>query len=299
MEKAIMGFPFRQIGEGLRWMSLQGGGWDAIAWILYVGISIVPIVYLFYKAKHKQSVRGIESMLLVLISLGLFAVIYIMINPGILSEKYQLLGGTEFCVSLWSGIVIYIVLVITRSVKNANAEMLLHHMRIGLIVLGVLLLLFSIMGIFTELLPAIADMRKGNRSPIDDLSWEIGKADPLETSSLAMWVVYLIKQISVIAEIIVIRYAIKLIDAIKRNRYSEETITSAKELGDICLKSAIVIAVIPLVINLLQLWCSDLYVLSYQYTIPIVSILMIIGIYLLAHYFAVDKEIKEENDMFI
>ena len=299
MEKEIMGFPFKLIGEGLRWLSLQGGIWDILAWILYIGISLVPIAYLLYKAKVRRIPLCGADFWLVLISLSLFAVLYIMINPGILPEEYLLMGGVEFCVTLWSEIVLYLVLVMCRAVKACDASGLLCSMRIGLIGLAVALAAFSVLGVFTELLPEIEAMRNGNSSAIDDITWELGMTDPLEMSAMGLWMVYLLKQISVVAEIVVIRYGLKLLRAIEVDRYSDATIAAAKNLGDVCLTATIVIAVMPLLINLLQLGWSGLHVLHYQYAIPIVPILIIIGVYLLAHCFAADKAVKEENDMFI
>lgn len=302
MEKEIMGFPFKLIGEGLRWLSLQGGIWDLLAWVLYIGISLVPIAYLLYKVKVRRVPFCGADFWLVLISLSLFAVLYIMINPGILPEEYLLMGGVEFCVTLWSEIVLYLVLVMCKAVKAAKAcgeARLLQYLRLGMIVLAVALAAFSVLGIFTELLPEIEAIRNGNSSAIDDLSWELGMADPLEMSAMGMWMVYLLRQISVVAEIVVIRYGLKLLRAIEADRYSDATIAAAKNLGDVCLTATIVIAVMPLLINLLQLGWSGLHVLQYQYTLPIVPILMIVGVYLLAHYFAADKAVKEENDMFI
>ena len=44
--EALLAFPFAQIGQGLRWLSLSGPGGDLAAWMLYLLLSLLPCLWL-------------------------------------------------------------------------------------------------------------------------------------------------------------------------------------------------------------------------------------------------------------
>ena len=80
---AAMAFPFEQIGIGLRSLSLSSWLGNAAAVVVYFAISLLPVTALFiFRQKRKLCA---EDGLMGLLSVVLFAVLYLMTNPGIIS----------------------------------------------------------------------------------------------------------------------------------------------------------------------------------------------------------------------
>lgn len=75
-------FPLEQIGIGLRWMSLQGGLKNTIAIVIYIALCLTPLMFFILNLRKKKI--NAEDILMPVLSLVLFYVIYMMINPGLL-----------------------------------------------------------------------------------------------------------------------------------------------------------------------------------------------------------------------
>lgn len=80
--KQIIFFPYYQISNMLRIMSLSGNIGNIVSWAIYILISIIPII-LFIRIKKKNNLKNIDY-LLFLISLLIFSTIYLGINPNII-----------------------------------------------------------------------------------------------------------------------------------------------------------------------------------------------------------------------
>lgn len=103
---SLTAFPFRQIGLGLRLLSLSGNAGNTAAILLYAGLCLSPTVYFLLRLKNGRA-RG-EDGLLLLGSVLLFAVIYWMINPGDLSWNYGAAELSPF-IQPFLGVTVYSV----------------------------------------------------------------------------------------------------------------------------------------------------------------------------------------------
>ena len=56
----LVAFPFEQIGAGLRVLSLSGGIGNGIAVVLYIVLSLIPIV-IFYLSCQKHIIKGVAA----------------------------------------------------------------------------------------------------------------------------------------------------------------------------------------------------------------------------------------------
>ena len=79
----LIAFPFEQIGAGLRILSLSGAVGNVIAIILYMLLGLIPAGIWGFLHWRKKS-EPLDFMLLAISAL-LFATLYYMINPGLLS----------------------------------------------------------------------------------------------------------------------------------------------------------------------------------------------------------------------
>lgn len=143
---SIFSFPFEQIGQGLRALSLSGTFGNIVAILLYTALSISPVLYMAYRKRKGRLIR--EDFFLPFISLCLFVGIYIYINPGYLrnfvapfavSDSYLLAIGS----TLWSIIICYVVFRILHDVEHKESIDLLRLMQ-NLLTIVILLVIWNI-----------------------------------------------------------------------------------------------------------------------------------------------------------
>lgn len=77
---ALLSFPFKQIGMGLRALSLSGGVGNGAALAIYFILCLAPAALLLL-IRRKRRLMG-EDALPALLSVLLFPVLYLMINPA-------------------------------------------------------------------------------------------------------------------------------------------------------------------------------------------------------------------------
>ena len=78
--EALLAFPFAQIGQGLRWLSLSGPVGDLAAWTMYLLLSLLPCLWLAVRVMKKRAKA--EDALLGLAACLLLVVLYRMVNPA-------------------------------------------------------------------------------------------------------------------------------------------------------------------------------------------------------------------------
>ena len=91
-----------------------------------------------------------------------------------------------------------------------------------------------------------------------------------------------------------------MVDQLRADRYSQETISAAEKLSRICRISVTVMIITSIAVNLSQflIW-TKVYKANYVVDIPLFSIAMCIAVLLLSKFIASDKALKEDNDMII
>jgi hypothetical protein len=124
----LMSFPFAQIGGLLRALSLAGAFGNIAAILLYAALGLAPLLLLFWRVRKKKA--HLEDSLLVALSALLFFMMYLMINPALISKMFvpgsmsgvgkAVLGGTFY--SLLIGYLIFRLL--RRISRSGTAEML-------------------------------------------------------------------------------------------------------------------------------------------------------------------------------
>ena len=269
-------FPFEQIGGLLRILSLSGVVGNIIAILLYVGICLVPsIVYL---QLYKKKKAGKVDLLLPVLSLVLLLVIYYMINPGLFivtvpGSSKMMLGMLFY--SVFFG---YLILRILDKCMKSNAEWLEKSLRI--------LLFFVVMvfvyNIIVECLGKLFPVEEWNVSFVFNSLRSVVDALPL------------------VLDIVIIFGGIQLLDAMKKDRYSEEAIFSAEKLAKICIYSLVITILSGIALNALQVvFRNQLNDVNLVINIPLLSILFTLAVLILAKYIRETQKMKEELDMFI
>ena len=283
----IISFPFLQIGQGMRTLSLAGGVGNVIAVILYIFFCSTPIVMVLLIRN-----KNFEDVLLPVLSIVLFVVMYYMINPGILPIATNaihigraLLGGIAY-----SLIMAYCVLRILRVFYKASAKDLARYIGIALQLFNILFVVYIFGFIFGRMLRAFDVLRIGN----------IGHEHLLGTTYVFIFLRHAVIALPYFLNIWIVFTALRLLDAININLYSDETISAAKYVSKACGCALKIMVLSSAGLNVLQLMLlSSLHDINSSIDIPVVSITFVLGALLLTRYMVENKALKDENNQFI
>jgi hypothetical protein len=289
---AVLAFPFEQLGAGLRALSLSGTAGNVIAIVLYAALSLAPLAVLAWRGL-KERLRG-EDALLVVLSALLFAVLYLMVNPG----DIRMFGGAEgspagkavLGVTVYSVLCGYLVLRVLRLFFRSGTEKLQKYLDVMLYLLNIVFV-YEIFGAgLGELLDSFKSLLASNR----------GSEQLLGTSYAFLVLQYIVNVIPYVMDIVIVFYAGRFLSELRDDRYSDASVASAGRLSRWCKIALIVMVLSQIAFNLLQLlFAGDLHVMNSRVNIPVLSVLFVLAVLLLSRYLAESKKLKDDNDMFI
>lgn len=265
----IMAFPFEQIGEILRALSLSGSFGNGAALAIYMFTCLLPAVWGLYRKDYP----------LCGLSVILFPVLYYMVNLPAGDEQFlpvwkAMLGGLA-----WSGIVCVCVLKLLRLFKNGKKEQLFGYLRI-LLCIACVLFGYCILSSLAGLKTAFHEAQ--------------GCTDRLMT------IVHFVNDaLTYGMDILVTVFGWKLVNKVlSENR--AETETAANRLADLACLSLSVITVSGVVLNALQLaLMSKLSNVNVTVEIPFVSLAFVLAVLLAARLIAENRKLADDNDLFI
>jgi len=283
----IMAFPFAQIGRGLRALSLPGGVGNIIAIVLYVVFCLVPMIPLPLIRNKKA-----EDVLLPVISIVLFVVMYFMINPGI-TRVAAIAGPMEqvlYSSIVYSLLIAYGVIRVLRLFDSATPHRLGRYMGVMLHLLNIIFI-FAAFGLtFAQMLAAFEALRAGNTIPGQQLS----------ATYVFLALQHIVRALPYVLNVWVVLAVQRLLAALTADPYSKETLLAAKLVSRVCVVVLTVSVLAAAGFNLSQLIFVDLlHVVNSNLNFPVTSVLFVLGALLLTRYIAENKQIKDENDMFV
>ena len=288
----LFAFPFAQIGVLLRQLSLAGNAGDATAWALYIGMSLLPVAYLVYR--HKKERATLVDALLVLLSVLLFAALYMMINPFMLrnivpaaelmDQGMIFLGASIYCV-----LISYAILRALRLFQKVDTPRMFSYLRTLLCVLCAVLVL-SIFGIgLSSLLQALRSFRETNTM-----------GNPLGVSYAFLVLQYFVKELPAVFSIAILFQSFSLIDALCEGIYSDNAVQEAVKLSKLCKAAVVAMMLSQIGINIAQLLFGKVvFNSSYVLTIPLMSIAFVLMALLFAKFIEQGKQIKDDNELFV
>ncbi len=302
----LLGFPFVQVGYGLRVLSLLGGGGNALALVIYVVLSAVPLLYLVWLWK-KRELFG-EDCLLVVLSILSFFTLYYMINPSLIPGMADFLWSDSgnFYKSLFSGTIYglvfcYVILRIVRVLKGADKEKLQAYLVILLRILAVVFVYLAFGACVQNLLAEMENLRAGNTMIVEGWHPMLG----LTYSGLGISYGFLVlrclaNMLPYLLDVAVTLAALDLLSAMKEDCYSEESIRASEKLSQLCVVSLSVTVVVTALLNILQLmFLGELHAVHISVSIPVLSVAFALAVLLLNRLLGENKTLKEDNDLFI
>jgi len=283
-------FPFEQIGWGLRFLSLSSTVGNVAAIVVYMAVCLIPAATLFLLWKKRKLYA--EDALLCLLSAVLFAVIYIMINPGFIGSPLAgqpvmkaVLGGVVY--SIFFG---YIILRMVHLFSAGSTDKLISYMRIMLGLLSVLFVYIVFGSCFESLLGSIKSLQAGNT----------GNEDILGVSYAFLVLQYIADAAPYALNVFVVFSALRLLSEMRADRYSAAALSAAERMTHLCGGALVATVLVNICFNVLQLlFIKSLMTINTSIQIPVIPIAFVLSALLLTRLAAENKQLKDDNDMFI
>lgn len=289
----VIAFPFEQIGILLRLLSLSGSLGNAVSIVVYAALCLIPALVLLLLRKKRKLCT--EDALLAVSSAVLFAVIYFMINPGFLGENMGSSMGQGIVKAFLGAIVYsvifgYILIRILRLFFSADTSRLQKYLMILLYIVNILIVLIIFGVKFSDLLDSFKQLQAGNK----------GNEHRLGFSYVFLVLKYLVDAIPNALIIPVVFSGQNLLTELSADRYSEQTVDCAQKLSRMCGLALCITVLSNIGLNLFQLvFINKLSAANSTVQIPFFSIVFVLAALLLAQYIKENKQLKDDNDMFI
>lgn len=285
----IITFPYAQIGNILRIFSQSENIGNIVAWILYLLVSLSPILYLKFIKKEKSN----NDYMLIIYSLCLFVFIYFWINPGlvmtgILKPGFSSLFQLIIAAILHSILLIYVISEFMRKIDQSKDLSVLRLVLSALTILQYVLL-FVVFGILlSEFVFDISSLDFNYVVPGYEL--------------FIIFFKFITKALPYVLSILLISRLIYFVEDHYRNPYSDENILTLESIS----KSSYQYLLISLVMIIIYLGSllifnelTTIALQQYQFSIPVFSIILMVLILLLNKLYQSNKAIFDENKGFI
>lgn len=289
----LFSFPFLQIGNLLRNLSLSGPWGNGFAWFTYLILSLTPL-FILYVLSKKRPLAKEDGILLLLVPV-LLLVFYQMINPSQLFSPIPGQPGVELGRALAGGSVYsllttYGVLRIVRRFLEADKEQLLLYGKLFLRILS-LAFVFLVFGpLFLDFLQSVVQLREGNT----------GVESGLTLSYFFLFLEYLVQALPYLLCIPILLSAWTFLSQILESSGSRDIVARAQVLSKRCAAVLIVITLSHSGWFLLQyLTASKLHVLRGVIQLPLLAVAFLLALLLLSQFFQENVRLKEDNDLFI
>lgn len=291
----LMAFPFEALGYGLRRLSLAGSMGNVIALILYVGICLIPAVWLL-RCLIKDRFYP-EDLLLGILSILLFGVIYLMINPVFIGQILGVaVGSSETFGKAFLGGMVYSVLIgygVLKALRlffGAERKKLQLYLHAVLDLLNMLLIYAAFGSCYESFLASVDRVKEANT----------GTQQGLGITCFFLFLQFLVNAMPYVLDIFIVLVFQRLLKCLQEEAYTEAAVEAAGKLSKICGAALMAVTVSNVGFNLLQLLIADrLRVINGTVQIPLLSIVLVMAALLAAQFVKDGKELKDDNDMFI
>ena len=289
----IFGFPLNYIGMGLRILSLSGPTNNKIALVLYLVICLLPVAMLLWVRKKRK--LHWEDGLLPVLSVVLFMSLYFIINPYQLSILGGIPGTEQVAEALlstffYSVLAGYLVLCMVRLLYDGGISQLLRYANFLLFALAIYYVFLAFGSRFQSFLSMLAYLQTRN----------MGNEHLLGGTYVFLALQYLLGILPYILGIFIIRAAQKLLDQLQLNRYSAETVAAAQRMSVLCVRTLIITTLSNVAMNVLSLlFAKQLLSVSGAVQIPLLPIAFVLAVLLFTRFISENKQLKDDNDMFI
>lgn len=280
----MLAFPFEQIALGLKALSQAGNWGNGMAVSLWVGISLVPAIFaLSYREKRAWP----ERIALFVLSGVLLPALYGLVNPHVFSVFISGTGSeflpavkAVFGVSVWSVAILFIVLRLIRLFRSSDKASLLRHLRVLLYVLCVIFTASAVYPLATGLVDCI-----GNSPDVLDGAFNVIRL-----------------LIAAVPDALVVAVVIRVLDLLEiaMTEEQEGIVKASERLSRMCCVALGVTTALTAAFNVLQVvLMRSLSSVATQADVPVINIAFLAIVLLLSRLLVENKELREDNSLFI
>ena len=278
-------FPFEQVAIGLKGLSQLEPVGNGLAIALWVGISLLPSIPALQYKQNKTAIK--ERITLISLSCVLLLALYGMINPHVFcsfipeaKNEYLTIVKAVMGISVWSVIVLYVVLRLIRMFRSGDKVSLLRYMQL---LLQILCLLFAAV--------AVISFRNGLIASVGASKKVLDHMISLLCSTVA--------SLPYVLDIVIIMSTLDLFD-IATTEDQNGIVNAAEKLSKVCCIALGVTTALTAVSNILQIilmrWLSNV---ATTVDIPIISIVFVGIVLLLSRLLVENKRLRDDNSLFI
>jgi len=288
-----LSFPFAQIADGLRALSLPGGIGNIVAVALYTVVGLLPLAGLLIVWHRRHPLP--EDILIGLVSPVLFAVLYIMINPtsaGTLASFVVGMASGRAClgIAIYSILSAYAVLRFVRLFRSGETRQLFRY--ISWILAGAaVVIVYAACGVaFSQMI---------------NLWRQIDSNNTTGQTNLVPTYVFIVLQFVVTAiayafDTIIVFAAVRLVGSMRADLHSTETLSAASLISRLCVASLVTILLAQVALNIGQLafirWLENA---NWAVTLPIFPVVGALIALLATQLITESNRLKTDNDLFI
>ncbi|MEG2087367.1 MAG: hypothetical protein RR022_04140, partial [Angelakisella sp.] len=231
-----------------------------------------------------------------LLSVTLFAVLYLMINPGLTGGLFGN-GAVELPLAkailgsmVYSVLCAYGVLRVLRLFFAGGMSQLQRYLGLLLGLLNVLFVYLVCGAGVSGLLDSIGALQAGNT----------GNAPLLGVTYWFLALRYVVDSLPYALDIFVVFTGLTLLRELAADRYSDASVQAVGRLSKRCAVALTVLVLSNMAMNLLQLlFAKNLLVVNSQLQLPLFSIVFVLATLLLARLMAENKLLKDDSDSII
>ncbi|MEG0913619.1 MAG: hypothetical protein RSD35_03545 [Oscillospiraceae bacterium] len=286
MFESIITFPFVQIADGLRYLSLSGAAGNIVAVALYIALCLIPLMFFVFQwTKHRLTYT---DALLPVVTILMFIILYQLINPGLITNA----AATKAlpCTTLYSVIFTYLILTLIKLFQDKAIKKLCKYFNFLLWAVNIMLACSAVFTVTVAFAQSIKDLQAANS----------GNTDLLGLTYVFMFFGMLADVIPLVSGIVVVFFGMRLVSYFGADRYSEKTVLSANRLSCACKTALAVTVLSTMVFNVLQYaFASQLHQINGNINIPILSIVFVLAVFLFSQIISEGKALKDDNDSII
>lgn len=281
-----LSFPFSQIGFLLNRLSALGkiGNGFALSFIVLSGA--IPLIAFLKNCKKIN--RKKENLILFLLWPLCTFVIYAMAKPQVIygmiptvTEDFYIIMKAVLGGAVWSGIACLIVLKILGNFRTSDRKKILSYAKKLLFALCVLFAAAIGYIEFNELLTKLTE-------------------DAGSTDRFIALCCFIVSALPYLLDIVIIFSGCKLIDAVEVDKGTDEIGFYANKLSDLCIGSLSAVMMLSFIYNLMQvIFASNLTNIRVSVEIPLLSLAFTMAVLLLSRLVIKNKQLKEDNELFI
>lgn len=291
LAKAVLfSFPFSQIGEVLRWLSLASPLGNLVAILLYGAIGLCPLLVLLWRGLKKRA--GIEDSLLVVTCALLFFMLYVLINPALIRQYFVdlHLGKAVMGGAIYSVLIGYLVLRLLRRLSCSESTEMLNWLQLFLALIAAMQVAVVFYLGAASVISTIQEVKGVNTDPHVSLA----------ATNVLIVIRYVLQQIPAVLSIRLLLLAMELAAAMKKEKFGREAVEAAARLGGVCKLTVAVIVVTTIAANLMQLALSkSLLNVSFAVNLPLSTLVLTLILLVLAQYLDDTRKLSQDNQLII